>query len=137
MNMFDVQDDKEEKYSKLLSEKLFVELKKKIEKCLLHKKKFKVWNYTAKQLAIDLNTNERYVTAVIRVAFHTNYSNLVNRYRVEEAKKLLADSKNDSLNIEDIAAMAGFVSRSSFHSVFKKYVGITPLKYRENINKDN
>lgn len=51
---------------------------------------------------------------------------LINR-RVEEAKKLLIDSK---LSLEDIAAKAGFSSQSYFNQTFKKLTGMTPTQYR-------
>jgi AraC-like DNA-binding protein len=58
-----------------------------------------------------------------------NFYNFINKYRVEEAKKLLASSKMDELNILGIAFASGFNSKTTFNTTFKKIVGISPSQY--------
>jgi AraC-like DNA-binding protein/TM2 domain-containing membrane protein YozV len=58
-----------------------------------------------------------------------NFYNFINKYRVEEAKKLLASSKMQQLNILGIAYESGFNSKTTFNTTFKRIVGISPSQY--------
>lgn len=52
----------------------------------------------------------------------------IQRRKIEAAKNTL--SRNNDLNVTDIAYQLNFSSSQYFATVFKKYVGITPLEYR-------
>ena len=58
-----------------------------------------------------------------------NFYNFINRYRVEEAKRLLNSSKRNELNILGIAFAAGFNSKTTFNTTFKKLVGMSPTQF--------
>jgi AraC-type DNA-binding domain-containing proteins len=55
-------------------------------------------------------------------------ADLVNEYRVERAKALLA--ARPELSILDVALESGFVAKSTFNDVFKRKVGASPSEYR-------
>lgn len=50
-------------------------------------------------------------------------------YRLENASKLLQET---GMSIEEIASACGYNSLSYFGKMFKKYIGISPIKYRNN-----
>jgi AraC-like DNA-binding protein len=106
------------------------ELKEKILNIILIQKKYKDKNYSAAKLAEDLGTNTRYISAVVNVRFHMNYTSLVNKYRIEEAMALLVDRRYKDLNMEDISDMVGFSNRQSFYASFYKINGCTPRAYK-------
>ncbi|MBC7937479.1 MAG: helix-turn-helix transcriptional regulator [Rhizobacter sp.] len=58
-----------------------------------------------------------------------NFYNFINKYRVAEAKKLLASATIEELNILGIAYAAGFNSKTTFNTTFKKLVGVSPSQY--------
>ncbi len=58
-----------------------------------------------------------------------NFYNYINKYRVEEAKRLLASTKMEQLNILGIAFASGFNSKTTFNTTFKKIVGISPSQF--------
>jgi len=58
-----------------------------------------------------------------------NFFSFVNKYRIEEAKCLLLSDKYEKLNILGIAYQAGFNSKTTFNTVFKKSTGQSPSKY--------
>ena len=122
--------EKDAAYRYLVSPKLMDELKDKIMNEILFKKKYKDKNYSAKRLAMDLGTNTRYISAVVNVRFHMNYTSFVNKYRIEEAMALLVDKRYCKLNMEEISNMVGFHNRQSFYSAFYRFNGITPREYR-------
>lgn len=122
--------EKEAAYRNLVNPKLMDELKEKILNIILFQKKFKDKDYSAKKLAEDLGTNTRYISAVVNVRFHTNYTSFVNKFRIEEAMTLLVDRRYRDLNMEDISDMVGFANRQSFYAAFYKFNGITPREYK-------
>ena len=87
-------------------------------------------DYSAKQLAADLNTNSRYISAVINVRFKMNYTSFVNKQRIKDAMALLSKKDNKSLNMEDISDMVGFANRQSFYASFFRINKITPREYK-------
>ncbi|SET18817.1 helix-turn-helix domain-containing protein [Prevotella sp. kh1p2] len=122
--------EKEAAYRTLVSPKLMDELEEKINDIVLIHKKYKDKNYSAKRLAEDLGTNTRYISAVVNVRFHMNYTSFVNQYRIREAMSLLVDKRYQGLNMEDISDMVGFSNRQSFYASFYKLNGCTPRDYK-------
>lgn len=93
-------------------------------------KKYRDPDYSARQLAKDLGTNTRYVSAVIGLRFDDNYMGLVNEYRIKDACYLLKDKRYDELTMEDIGTMVGYNRRQSFYVAFYRKMGKSPLSYR-------
>lgn len=117
-------------YRSLVNPKLMDELKERILNIILVQKKFKDKDYSARRLAEDLGTNTRYISAVVNVRFHMNYTSFVNKFRVEEAMTLLSDRRYAKYNMEDISTMVGFSNRQSFYASFYKLTGTTPREYK-------
>lgn len=65
----------------------------------------------------------------------TPFRDLVNRRRVDDVKRQLADPANDRYTIEGIGASAGFRSRSALYDVFRHWEGTTPTAYREGVRR--
>lgn len=122
--------DKRANYRTLVNPNLMDELKEKILNVILIQQKFKDKDYSAKKLAEDLGTNTRYISAVVNVKFHMNYTSFVNKFRIEEAMTLLVDKRYLHLNMEEISDMVGFANRQSFYASFYKFNRITPREYR-------
>lgn len=79
----------------------------------------------AGKLGISIHEASFLINETARESFY----NFINRYRVEEAKKLLASSKMEELNILGIAFAAGFNSKTTFNTTFKKMAGVSPTQY--------
>ena len=113
-------------YRSLIRPELADELYDKIMAIVVLQKKYKDPNYTAKKLAEELQTNTRYLSAVINSRFGMNFSCLLNECRVKEALHLLVDKRYVDKNIGEISTMVGFASRQSFYAAFFKTIGETP-----------
>ena len=118
-------------YRSLIRAEFADELYDKILSIVVVQKKYKDPNYSAKDLAKQLETNTRYLSAVINSRFGMNYSCLVNEYRVKDAMHLLVDKRYLERNVEDISVMVGFSNRQSFYAAFFKILGETPNNYRK------
>ncbi|MFN5422216.1 MAG: tetratricopeptide repeat protein [bacterium] len=79
-------------------------------------------------LATRLGIPSKLVTQSISEHSGTNFSGLINGYRVDEAKRLLIENKDD-LKMEEIASKAGFNNRVSFFNHFKELTGFTPSQF--------
>jgi len=71
------------------------------------------------------------LSQVINTELKTNFYSLINKYRIEEAKRLLIDPDKQHLNILEIAFETGFNSKSAFNTAFKKNTTITPSQYKQ------
>lgn len=118
-------------YRDMIRAELADELYDKIMNIIVLQKKYKDPNYSAKDLAKELKTNTRYLSAVINSRFGMNYSCLVNECRIKDAQHLLVDKRYADKNVEEISAMVGFANRQSFYAAFYKNVGVTPNAYRK------
>lgn len=122
--------EKEAAYRSLVNPRLLDELKERILNIIVMQKKYKDKDYSAKKLAEDLGTNTRYISAVVNVRFHMNYTSFVNKYRIEEAMSILVDKRYQDKTIEEVSDMVGFANRQSFYASFYKLMGMTPKDYR-------
>ncbi len=82
-----------------------------------------------KSFSEQIGLRPRDVSNIINSHYGSNFFEFINRFRIEEAKRLLMveDSKDVIL---DIVYKCGFNSPSAFHRFFKRVVGIPPSKYR-------
>lgn len=122
--------EKEAAYRNLVSPKLMDEMKERILNIIVMQKKYKDKNYSAKKLAEDLGTNTRYISAVVNVRFHMNYTSFINKFRIEEAMTILVDKRYQDLKMEEVSDMVGFSNRQSFYASFYKIMNMTPREYR-------
>lgn len=119
-------------YRSMVSPSTMDEMQEKIIKIIVMEKKYRDKDYSAKCLAEDLGTNTRYISAVVNTRFHMNYTSLVNKYRIDEARSLLVDKRYKDLAIDQISDMVGFSNRQSFYASFYRFLGVTPREYRLN-----
>lgn len=87
----------------------------------------------ADKVGISMNN----LSFVINNSYNMNFYALINNYRVEKVKDMLAKKQYSHLTILGIAYEAGFTSKSTFNNAFKKETGLTPSEYMKiNIPKE-
>lgn len=123
--------EKEAAYRSLVNPKLMDEMKERILNIIVMQKKYKDKDYSAKRLAEDLGTNTRYISAVVNVRFHMNYTSFINKFRIEEAMTILVDRRYQGLRMQEVSDMVGFANRQSFYASFYKIMKMTPRDYRQ------
>ena len=125
--------EKQEKnaaYRSLIRAELADELYEKILNIIIIEKRYRNKDFSAKELAKELCTNTRYISAVINSRFNTNFSCLINEYRIKEAQHKLIDKRFQEMTIEEIGSLVGFANRQSFYASFYRVMGETPNNYR-------
>ena len=84
-------------------------------------------------LATELGTNTKYISACINKKAGCSFTDLVNRYRIAYAKQLLLE--NPDLKLFDVGEMCGFSSETSFFRNFKTLEGKSPSQWLSDIKK--
>jgi len=88
---------------------------------------------TLKNLSDKLSVSSHHLSIVINNQLNKNFYNFISAYRIEEAKVLFEKDCNHDKNILQIAFEAGFNSKTTFNTVFKKNTGMTPSEYRKQL----
>ncbi|WP_052732649.1 helix-turn-helix domain-containing protein [Hymenobacter terrenus] len=83
-------------------------------------------------LAEQLELNPNHLSQVLNEGFGESFYKFVNRYRVEESKRLLRDPACAHYNMLGIAYQAGFNAKSTFYKAFKDIVGCSPSEFAKN-----
>lgn len=82
-------------------------------------------------LADELSASTHHLSQVLNESLKISFQDLLARFRVREACRLLRDDKHSQVKIENIATQVGYNSKSAFNTAFKKRTGLTPSEYRE------
>lgn len=90
---------------------------------------------TLSQLAKDLNIGRSQLSQLINDGIGDNFYDFINKYRVEQVKKLMTDPRVKHFSMLGIALEAGFKSKSTFNLIFKRFTGLTPTEYRKNLGQ--
>lgn len=89
-------------------------------------------DFNLNKLAKLVNSNTKYVSAIINDSFQKNFKTLLNENRIREVCRRLGDEANyGHLTIAAIANSVGYNSMNNFIMFFKRIVGMTPSKYRQ------
>lgn len=95
---------------------------------------FKDQNLSMEKMASDFGMGYYHLSRLFNEYMQINFATYLTGVRLEYSKEILC---NTSLKVEQVAIQSGFIQSGSFVRVFKKYYGVTPGKYRENVAKGN
>ena len=103
------------------------EIHERLKKIMAQKKLYTNPQLTLAELAQSVDVSVNHLSQIINQYEKVNYQDFVNKYRIDEFIENAI--KNREFTILAHAYDAGFNSKSSFNSVFKKQMGMTPSKY--------
>ncbi len=125
----------DKKYSaSLLSEEQKDNFIKRLELYMETEKVYLSPGLTLEQLSEKTEISKKYLSQIINEKYNMNFNNFINKYRVEEARRILANTSN-KIPIKKLCPELGFKSFDSFYKSFEKYTGLTPVKFRISIEK--
>ncbi|MGB5821376.1 MAG: helix-turn-helix domain-containing protein [Saonia sp.] len=90
-------------------------------------------NLTLSSLSDRFQVSDKKLSTLLNQHMNTSFYDYVNRFRVEEVKKMILDTANEKYTLLAIAYDCGFKSKSSFNRIFKKETGISPKDYRKKV----
>lgn len=87
--------------------------------------------YTSPSLSIEnlsvlTGKSHRVVSGTINRCRHVNFKTYINKYRVDEAARLIESGWLDQHTMEALAKEVGFGNRTNLYRVFKRYTGVSP-----------
>ena len=86
-------------------------------------------NFSLLELSRATGHSQHAIKSLIRAHADCNFKELLNTFRVEEAKRQLQMAVNRNYTIQHIARNAGFTSTATFYRIFKKLEGTTPKEF--------
>lgn len=91
-------------------------------------------NFSVKYLAAYFETSISNISHFFKKNMGVTISQYIDQIKLDKAKELLADSDS---KISEIAQRLRYNNSTVFIEMFKKYEGVTPGGYRENIRSKN
>lgn len=85
---------------------------------------------TLKLTADALHISPAYLSMLFKQQTGINFIEYLNRYRIQKAKQYLNDMDS---KIYEVANKIGIQDEKYFHSLFKRYTGLTATQYRDNL----
>ena len=85
------------------------------------------------EVADKLHSNKTYVSKLVNNTYNMGFPELLNTLRIDYAEQYILNHKEAKQ--DEIAEACGFLSASSFNSIFKKVKGMTPGAWLSGINK--
>ncbi len=107
--------------------------KKQLLVLLQNEKSFLNPQVSIGDLSEKLSVSTKHLSQVINQSFHKSFFDFINTYRIQEVQQILKENKDDKLTVLEAMYQAGFNSKSSFNTAFKKETGQTPTEFRKTI----
>jgi AraC-like DNA-binding protein len=118
---------------KLISDDELKEMKFKLIQVMDNKKPFLDVELSLFKLASQLDISSHLLSYIINNGCNENFYQFINRYRIEEAKKMIQDPDMEHLSLMGIAFEVGFNSKTVFNTTFKKITNQTPSEFKKAI----
>ena len=115
--------------SRLSKEEAEVEYRR-LQDLMVSERPYLDCNLTLSSLSRRMGISLHHLSQIINQQGGRNFFEFVNAYRVEEARRLLEDSRSEHLTIAAVGFESGFSSVSSFNAVFRRLCGSTPSRHR-------
>ena len=80
-----------------------------------------------------MSSTRHNISQVINEHFGVSFFYFVNKYRIEEALRILSSDASTNLNIIDVAYDVGFNNKVTFNKAFKIKTSMTPTNYIKSI----
>lgn len=112
-------------------------LQSKIIGALENGKPYKNPNFSLSDLADITEVDKVKVSYTINKVMDTNFTSLINKYRVDEFIMLSNSQEYKNYSILGIASEAGFSSKSTFYKAFKEIKGQTPKEFFKDDRADD
>jgi AraC-like DNA-binding protein len=103
----------------------------KLKSIMTEEELYKKPDVKLKDIANELQIIPHKLSQLLNDNVGKSFAQFINEYKVDEAKKLLKE--NNQFTLEAIGYEAGFSSKSAFYATFKKTVGKTPSEYQKDL----
>ena len=109
------------------------EVKQRLNELMNEKQIYRDDQLRLPQLADELLITTHQLSRILNESYGQNFNSYINKFRVEEAKKILLAEPDKS--ILSIAYEVGFYSKTTFNTTFARVAECTPAEYRKRNEK--
>lgn len=106
------------------------ELARKLTAYMTERKPYRDGALTLQALADAIGATPHMLSQVLNLHLRKSFFFFVNSYRTEELMAALNDPAQSHRGVLELALEAGFNSKSTLNSFFKRYTGVTPTEFR-------
>ncbi|MCO7224405.1 helix-turn-helix domain-containing protein [Pleionea sp. CnH1-48] len=100
-----------------------------IESIILQKELFKQQRITVTDIANETGLTVKNISWAINLGANQNFCEYINALRVKDMKEKIIAGIPKGQKLLDLAFESGFNSKSTFNTVFKREVGMTPTQF--------
>ena len=105
----------------------------KLKDLLQEQKRFLDPTISLEQAADEIGVSKSHLSRLINSELGAGFNDYLNTLRVEEAKRYLENPEFAQYTLVAIGLEAGFNSKTTFNTAFKKIAGVTPSEYRKSL----
>ena len=118
-----------QKYARVkVDEKEFADIVERMKAYIEEKQCYTNPDLKMSDLAEVLGLSSSKLSQVFSLYVKENYYEFINRYRLEEFKRLIAEGEYKKYTLTALSEKCGF-KKSSFFSTFRRVEGMTPTEY--------
>lgn len=125
-----VSDSQNTDHQELMTKQQAIDLLRVVKKHIEDSRCYVNDKLTIVDLAEAIHIHPKRISFAINSIKGIHFNRYINFFRVGYAKVLLKSKSMQKLSIEGIGMQAGFHSKSTFYSAFKRFEGMTPAKYK-------
>ncbi|WP_298547423.1 helix-turn-helix domain-containing protein [uncultured Aquimarina sp.] len=107
----------------------------KLENLLQREYIYRDPNLNQEMIAETLNISSGYLSQIVNDITKKNFTAYINSYRVKEVKDMILNEEFDKYSLLAIGLEAGFKSKTTFYTSFKRETGLTPNQFKTNQKK--
>ena len=112
----------------------FIALSRRIVDFMEEQQPYLDSDFTLESLAKAMNVPKHHLYYCFQHILHTKFTRLRTTYRIEHAKKQLAETDLTKTKINNVGKESGFASTSAFYTTFKTEVGCSPGEFAARFN---
>lgn len=86
--------------------------------------------FSINEIAKKYNVHSQDLSAVVSYYFNENFSQLLQRFRVNKVCEKLRHRSQANVSCEIIGLRCGFSNRQSLYNAFRRIMGMSPSEYR-------
>ena len=106
----------------------------KVERMMNVDKLYLRKDLTLESMAQELATNRTYLSKAVNAFSGGNFSSYVDRFRIREAVGII-EARGGAVDLKELGPAVGYSSVTAFYRAFSKETGLSPGKYREEIQR--
>jgi ligand-binding sensor domain-containing protein/AraC-like DNA-binding protein len=110
------------------------EIISRLNMCMDEKQLYLNEDLNISDLAREIECTNQMLSQVFSLFLNEKYNDFINRYRVDEFKRIISVEEHAKYTLKSLSQKCGFSSYTSFYRAFREHTGMTPNDFIKNSN---